>query len=112
MDGTLGRSVRRARPAALLGALLCIIALLAPSAARGTTGHARSHVHIAAIFEVGFSYQHLPALRLDHPQLLGAVACTQHLPAFGTATATSSKIAIAATVDSPRMRGPPADGCF
>lgn len=112
MQAAAGTSVRRTGATAILAALLCTLALLAPSTAQAATAPAHTTVYVVKIVAAAAAYQHAPAFRLDQPQPLTAAGRARHVAVFGAATATSSTISSLATVDSPRMRGPPADSCY
>lgn len=111
MRAAAGASMRRTGTTAILAALLCAVALLAPSTAQAATGAGHTSIHAVKVVALGPTHQHPHTSRLDQPQPLSTAGQARHVPVSGTATATSSTISSLATVDSPRTRGPPAHGC-
>jgi hypothetical protein len=120
MDGAAGTAMRRSRATALrrgrataiCATLLCVVALLAPAAARAGTVHPTHPAHHALrLVAVAAVDQPAHGFRLDHPHLIGTASDSRDVPRFAALTAKSSSIASPATVDSPRTRGPPVDGC-
>ena len=111
MTAAARTSMRRTRTTAVLSALMCVIALLAPSTATAAAGHARAHLHAATIVAAATVHLHAPALRPDQPHLLSPAVHPRHSVAVARVTATSATITTSRTVDSPRMRGPPMHGC-
>jgi hypothetical protein len=120
MDGAAGTAPRRSRatvlrrtgPTAICAAALCLLALLAPTAARTAADHVATSHHGLTVAMAVAADQGLHGLRLEHPQMLGAPSVPGNVTALAAATASSSSIVSLATVDSPRTRGPPVDGCF
>jgi hypothetical protein len=112
MDGAAGTALRRSRATAICAALLCVFALLAPAAARAGTVHS-THPGHHALRLVAFAAVDHPShgVRLDQPHLIGTATDSRDVTRFAALTAKSSSIASPATVDSPRTRGPPVDGC-
>jgi hypothetical protein len=100
-----------ARTTALLAIVLCTLALLAPTTAQAATGKAHTGVHLVKVVAAGSAHQHAQTLRLDQPHVLGAGRQPSISWAFDAATARSATITRSCTADSPRMRGPPGDGC-
>jgi hypothetical protein len=112
MDGGAGTAMRRTRTTAICATLLCVFALLAPTAARAGTVHATHPGHHALRLTAAVAVdQPSHGFRLDHPQLIGSAGQSRDVVRFAAVTARSSSIASPATVDSPRTRGPPVDGC-
>ncbi len=120
MDGGVGTATRRSHATALratsttaiCAAVLCVLALLAPTAARVGTAHVPTSHHGLTI-AVAIAADHgLHGLRLDHPQVLGGPGVPGNAIASAATTARSSSIVSPVTVDSPRTRGPPVDGCL
>ena len=97
---------------ALLAAVLCAFALLAPTTAGAATGTAHTRIHLVKAVAAGSAHQNASAPRADHPSVVSAPAGPSVGRTFGTATATSATIPPSYTADLPRMRGPPAHGCF
>jgi hypothetical protein len=113
MNGGAGTLMRRSRATAICVALLCLVALLAPAAAaRAGTVHATHPGHHAMRMAAAVAIdQPSHGLRLDHPHLIGSADQSRDVARFAAVTARSSSIVRPATVDSPRTRGPPVDGC-
>ncbi len=112
MNGGAGAAMRRTRTTAICATLLCVFALLAPTAARAGTVHATHPGHHALRLAAAVAVdQPTHAFRLDHPQLVGSGSESADVARFAAVTARSSSIVSPATVDSPRTRGPPVDGC-
>lgn len=109
MDGPAKASAPRTP--ALLAVVLCTLALLALTTAKAATGTARTGVHPVKIVAAGSPQHHGLTVRLDQPHVLGAASPPSVGRASRASTATSATITPSCTVDSPRMRGPPAQGC-
>jgi hypothetical protein len=104
--------LRRGGTTAICALLLCVFALLAPAAARAGTVHAAHPGHHALRLAAGGAVdQPSPGFRLDHSHLIGAAGQSRDSARPAAVTARSSSIVSPATVDSPRTRGPPVDGC-
>lgn len=109
MDGPVQASARR--NAALLAAVLCAVALLAPTTAKAATGQTHTGVHLIKVVAAAAANQQVLNLRPDQPHVLSAASQPSLRWASSATTATSATIARSCTADSPRMRGPPAHGC-
>jgi hypothetical protein len=101
-----------ARTTALLATVLCAFALLAPTTAAAVTGNAHPGIHLVKAVAAGPAHQHASALRADQPSVVRAGGGSSVGWAVRAATTTSATITPSCTADSPRMRGPPAHGCF
>jgi hypothetical protein len=109
MDGAV--RVRVPRITALLAAVLCGFALLAPPSADTAAGAVNTGNHLVKVVTAGAAHQQTPTLRLDQPPVLGTEGQSSVGRGSSTATATSAEITTSCTVDSPRTRGPPEHGC-
>ena len=110
MSGTTQASVSRAT--ALLATVLCAFALLGPAAATAATGQAQTGIHLVKAVTAGTLHQNAVSLRADQPHVIGTASAQSTGWAAAASTATSATIVPSCTADSPRMRGPPAHGCF
>lgn len=101
----------RRRPLIVICAvLLCAFALVAPATAKAATGHTHPGVHAIKLVQAHATEHHYTALRLDVPNALGTARADSSVAALVSVTAGSSKIVSGTTVQSPRTRGPPAEG--
>jgi hypothetical protein len=99
-----------ARLVATVAVLFAAVVLFAPTAARGATTSAhRAADHHASAITVPAADKQGGTLRADLPQVLAPPLPCTHPSAAALHTADTSSVALVATADSQRTRGPPAD---